>query len=618
MNPITLGHIDRRLGKSLLYCWLILSSLIVKADSDRFTASVSSPSVTVGDQIQITFTVNGSANVRNFKAPSFSDFNVLMGPSQSSNVQIINGSFSQSISFTYILEAVKEGNFRIGGAEVLAGNDKLVSNGVTVNVAKGRQGGNAGGGGESGASSKNVFLKASIDKSSAYEGEAMVLTYRLYTRVTLLNYSLNKLPSLSGFWSQEIEMPQQPVFHQENFDGVNYQVAELKKFVLFPQRSGRLEIDPMQGEVIARVQAKRQRSNDPFDIFNDPFFNNPFFNNSVQDVKVPLNSAPLSVTIKELPPGAPLGYSGAVGKLSCEVSLDKSKTKANEAVTLKIRINGKGNIKLIEAPSIEFPPDMETYEPKESVNVSATAGGVTGSKSFDYLIIPRTPGEYKIPVGAFSYYDLEKKSYVTLPSPELTLTVEKGSGTMTTTTTVTGVNKSDVQLLGKDIQFIKTNPPQFIEHRSPFFRSFVFNVLSLIPVILFGLLTWMFRRHRIRSSNVSLMKQQRASKTALKRLSTAKGFLDRQERDKFLDELFRALWGFVGDKLGIPVADLSRDSAAIALREKGVSEAMIESFLKATDDCEFARFAGSAGLSESSLYQQGLDIITQLENAIKS
>ena len=596
----------------LLFCFSGISN--VRGDSDRFTASVNPQNVSVGDQFQITFTLNGGSNARGFKAPSFGDFNVLMGPSQSSNMQIINGSFSQSISITYVLQAQKEGTFKIGGAEIMAGNDRLISNTVSINVGKSR--GN-GGQNNDGATSNNVFLKASVDKSTAYRGEAIVVTYRLYTRVTLLNYTLDKLPSLDGFWSQEIELPQQPEFHNENVDGVNFKVAEIKKLVLFPQRSGSLEIDPMRGEVIARVQAQRQRNNDPFNqFFNDPFFNNPFFNNTVQDVKVPLKSSPLRINVKELPSGAPATFSGAVGRFACEVSLDKSTTKTNDAVTLKIKITGKGNIKLVDAPSIDFPPDMETYEPKESIAVSANAAGVSGTKTFEYLIIPRTAGDYKLPVSPFSYFDLDKKQYVEIPSPELSLHVEKGNETVTTT--VSGVKKSDLQLLGKDIRFIKTSEPQFEEQSLPLLGSGLFFTLLIVPALLFGILLYLFLRHRSQLKNVGFVKQQRASKTALKRLSAAKSFMDARQRDKFLDELFRALWGFVSDKLGIPVSDLSKETAGNALRSKGVPEELVQSFISATDNCEFARFAGNTTNDEEALYHQGLTVITQLEEQLKS
>jgi hypothetical protein len=602
----------------LYLLFALLLPLLVSADSDRFTASVTDNNLAVGDQFQVTFTVNGSGNVRNFKAPSFQDFNVLMGPSQSSNMQIINGSVTQSYSFTYVLQAVKEGNFKIPGAEVLVGNDRLISNTVNVTVVKGnRPQGGQGGGQDNTSLSSNVFLKASVDKSSAYRGEAIVVTYKLYTRVDLLNYSLEKLPNLTGFWSQEIPLPQRPEFHQENLDGVTYRVGEIKKLVLFPQRSGALEVDAMKGEVIARVQVKRQRNNDPFNqFFNDPFFNNPFFNNSVQDVKVPLKSAAVRINVKELPSGEPSGFSGAVGKFSCEISLDKEKVKTNEAVTLRMKISGKGNLKLVDAPKVDFPPDMETYEPKENVNASATAAGVTGSKTFEYLIIPRTAGEYKLSVQPFTYFDLDKKQYVEIPSPELLLQVEKGNETVTTT--VTTANKSDIQLIGKDILYIKTGNPDWRSTAERCFGSTLFRFLFLLPAGLFVVAAFLLKRYREKLSNVTLLKSERASKTALKRLSTAKGFMDLKERDKFLDELFRALWGFVSDKLGIPVADLSKQTASEALERKGVPKELIDDFIRSTDACEFARFAGSSGSDEQTLYKQGLSVITRLENTIRS
>jgi hypothetical protein len=431
-----------------------------------------------------------------------------------------------------------------------------------------------------------------------------------------LNYSLDKIPNLTGFWSQDIELPQQPVFHRENLDGVAYDVAEIKKMVVFPQRAGALEIDRMHGEVVARVQVKQQRSNDPFSqFFNDPF-SNPFFGN-VRDVKVPLNSAPIKISVKELPSGAPASFSGAVGKFTCEFSLDKKATKSNEPVTLRIKINGKGNIKLIEAPKVDFPPDMETYDPKESSNVSATAAGVSGNKTFEYLMIPRTGGDYKLPVESFAYFDLDKKQYVEIPAPELNLKVEKGAETATTT--VGMVSKSDVQLLGKDISFIKTNEPEILEKHEPFWGSFAFFLALLIPMALSVACVIVLSKYRQKMSNTGWVKSQRASKTALKRLSDAKKHLDNKQRNLFLDELSKSLWGFVSDKLGIPVSDLSKETAGQALMNKAVPEQLVKDFIETTDSCEFARFAGSnndSGSDIASLYEKGLTIITQLEQTI--
>lgn len=612
----------KKIIRASIFSMLILFLSADLSIAQEFTTSISSTSVSVGEQLQVTFSINATG--KNFRMPSTPDFNVLMGPNQSTQMQIINGSVSQTISFTYVLQAIKEGTFKIGGAEIFVGNTKFVSNMVTVTVTKGStqpQSGSAqgkGGDNSSGISGgKNVFIKASADHNNVYQGEGIAVTYRIYTKVQLLNYSVNKLPAFGGFWSQDISMPQQLEFRSENVDGVAYKVADIKKVVLFPQRSGTLTIDPMEGEVVARVPVKRQqqRSNDPFDqFFNDPFFNNPFFNNNVQDIKVAMKSEPLKITVRDLPAGAPASFTGAVGKFTCEISLDKKETKAHDAANLKIKISGKGNIKLAEAPKIEFPPDFETYDPKENTSVNATMNGVTGTKSFEYLFIPRNPGNFKIPVEPFSFFDLEKKQYITIPASDISITV--GKGDETSTTVISGVNKSDVQILGKDIHFIKTKDPEFIEGKQILFNSPVFYTMLATPALLLVGLIFIRRRKESMAGNIKLIRSQRANKVAMKRLSAAKKFLSTNEREKFLDEMFRALWGFISDKFQIPVSDLSKDTAAQALLSRNIPESLIMQFTDTVDSCEFARFAGGMSDSNDTIYKKGLDTITLLENAL--
>jgi hypothetical protein len=603
----------------LLVIITIISSGKLIAQDEKFTATASPGTVSVGEQIQVTYTLN--TNGKNFRAPVFYDFNVLVGPNQSTQMQFINGAVSQAISFTYILQATKEGTFKIGPAEITAGSTKLTSNPLTILVLKSSGKSQAQGGqnqkGEAPITGgKNVFIVASADKTNVYQGEAVIVSYRLYTKVTLLNYAISKLPAFNGFWSQEINMPQQLEFHTQNYDGENYKVAEIKKMVLFPQHSGTLTIDPMEGEVIARVQVKKQKSNDPFDPFsNDPFFNNPFFSN-VQDVKVPLKSPTVKINVRDLPGGAPAGFSGAVGKFAYEVSLDKKQAKAHDAVTLKIKISGKGNIKLIGEPSITFPPDFETYDPKENVSVNATANGVTGTKTFEFLMIPRNAGDFRIPITPFSYFDLEKRQYQQIPAPELTLKVEKGDD-HSPAVSVSGINKSDVQLLGKDIRFIKTRDPEFVRQSSPFFGSPVYYTLMLSPAFLFAGLLIVRRRQEKLSGNVVMLKSQRANKVAMKRLTNARTALLAKDRDKFLDEMFRALWGFISDKLSIPVSSLSKETASAALSGRGVSDELILQFNETIDACEYARFAGSAAESIENIYSRGIDVISKIESSIK-
>ena len=553
----------------ILWILLLFHGFNLFAQNEKLSASTSASSVAVGEQFQVSFTYTG--NGKAFRAPDFANFSVVMGLNQSSSVQIINGSFSQTLTFTYVLQAVSEGTFKIGSAEITGGTGKVISNVLSINVVKGSaqaQAGKQGNSQQSGVESNNVFLKTSIDKSTVYLGEAVVVSYRLYTKVTLLNYSVEKIPAMNGFWSQDITMPQQLQFKQENINGVAYNVADIKKMVLFPQRSGTLTVDAMNGEVIARLQVKRQgRSNDPFDqFFNDPFFNNPF-NSNVQDVKIPLKGESIKITVKDLPGTAPSTFTGAVGKLSYEVSVDKKELKAHEPVTLKIKITGKGNIKLIDPPAITFPPDFETYDPKENSNINATAGGVTGSKTIEYLLIPRNAGEYKIPIEDFSYFDLDKKQYENIASPEIIIKVNKGDET-TTVVTGSGVNKSDIQLLGKDIRFIKTKDVEFVKENLPFFGSVKFYSLLATPVLLFAGLLFVRRRQEDLKGKTGLLKSRRANKVAQKRLSLAKKLMASNEKEKFLDEISKAMWGFISDKLQIPVSDLSKESATESLLRK--------------------------------------------------
>ncbi len=605
-------------SKALLAFFLFFL-LVSRLLAQEFNATVTPATVAVGEQVQVSFSLNGTGT--NFHAPTFSDFNVLMGPSQSSNMQIINGSVSQSITFTYVLQATKEGTFRFGNASIDVGGKKILSNQVTITVAKGnppsKQQGSASGNQQNStapvAGGKNVFLKSSVDKSNAYQGEGILVTYKLFTKVNLVNYSISKLPALNGFWSQDISLPQQLQFHSENYDGVNYKVAEIKKMVIFPQRSGTLELDPMEGEVIARMQVKRQqqRSNDPF----DQFFNDPFFNfNQWQDVKVALKSDVVKITVRELPSNAPATFNGAVGKFNVEVSLDKNETKAHEPVTLKIKISGKGNLKLIAPPKVDFPADFETYDPKINSNISASMTGVNGSKSFEYLVIPRIAGEYKIPVSGFTFFNLDKKQYESIPSRELMVKVSKGNETITTA--VTGISKSDVQLLGKDIRFIKTSKPAFIQSGHSFLGSGAFYALMSVPALLFTALLVFRKRYLAMQSNIGLLKSQRANKVARKRLGAAKKYLASNNPEKFLDEMSKALWGFVSDKLQIPVSDLSKESIAVALTSKQVAGELVNQFIETIDTCEFARFAPGMPANNEGIYQKGIDVIVKLEQAI--
>lgn len=604
--------------RHLIAVVFLLAGFTANAAEISFTASVNRNPIGTNEQFSITFTINAQAS--NFQAPSFRDFNILSGPNQSTSMQFINGNMSQSVSFTYYLQAKSEGTYRIDPATIEVNGVKIKSNALTLNVVKGQgkpqAGANNTQGDDDGISTKSVFLRVSVDKSSVYRGEAILATYKLYTKVNLINYTIDKLPAFNGFWSQELKMPDQLELRTEVVNGEQYRVGIVKKVILFPQQSGTLTIDPMQGSCIARVQNQRKRSNNPFDIFNDPFFNDPFFG-TARDVKVNVKSEPVKINVKDLPADADGYFKGAVGNFTMQAALDKDQVKANDAINLKIKISGKGNLKLIDAPELKLPTDFETYDPKINDNVSVTENGVTGSKTFEYLIIPRHEGDYTIDPVHFTYFDLNKKQYVQLTSPPLKIAVKGISGDASAAQSVASYqNKTDVKLLGKDIAFIKTGVMTTYTHGT-FFGSLLFYVLLLLPVILLTAFLIYKKRKEKLAGNVAYMRSTRATKMAQKRLSAAKKQLDAGKTDLFYEEIFKGLNGYASDKLGIDMADLNKESLTRKLKENNISEALISKMITTIDTCELARFASQfQSTNPQQIYTDSVSIITELENAL--
>ncbi len=581
-----------------------------------FSAAINKNPVGADEQFQLTYTL--TSNGSNFKPPALADFFVLSGPNQSTSMQFINGNMSQSVSYSFILQPKKEGTFKIEPATVESGGKVLVSNMVTVNVTKSGQGGQGNKPKDdtrTNISSKNIFIRVSIDKTTAYRGEAILATYKLYTNVQVINYSINKVPAFNGFWSQDIEMPRQMVQYDEVYNGVNYKVGEIKKVLLFPQQGGTLSIDPMEGECVARIQVKRNRSNNPFDIFNDPFFNDPFFGaGGIRDVPFAVKSEPVRITVKELPDNAPESFNGAVGKFAIEAIVDKTNIKTNDPVTLRIKVNGKGNLKLIEAPKLDLSPDVEQYDPEVSDNISVSMRGLSGTRTFEYLLIPRVPGEYNIGPLQFSFFDLEKKSFVSLSTKEIKLKVERGKdapgGSVVT-------SRSDFQVLGRDIRFIKTNPTEFFSPGGGFYGSPLFLALSIAPIAGFAGLLYYRRRWIKTRSDAALLKSRKATRMARKRLEAAAVFLKAGNLPGFYDETGKALWGFVTDRLKLQTAGLTRETALESLKTHGVSEATLRTFNDTLSYCEYARFARmESEKSPESLYQETVELITNIDHEI--
>nr|MBK9651596.1 protein BatD [Bacteroidota bacterium] len=595
---------------------IILCALTVSIYAQQFNATINKTNAVVGEQLQISFTFNGQG--KNFGQPDFKNFQVIAGPSQSSNMTIINGNMTSSQSLTYWIVPQKEGTFKIGPATITIDGKQIASNVITVSVGKGQQQQAQGNQrqqqqqNESGITSKNVFIKTSIDKSSLYRGEAMVVTYKLYTNVSLVNLIPTEQPSFNGFWNNDIKLPAQPNFVRETYNGTVYNAAVIYKAVLFPQQSGSLTIDPYKATVIARVQVKRNRNpNDPFDIFNDPFFGG-----GAQDVEYKVTGENIKVNVKELPPNAPASFDGAVGRLNYDVKLDKLQTKANEPLALKVKISGRGNLQLIDAPKINVPADIETYDPKVADNYSITEAGTNGSKTFEYLLIPRNEGEYIIDAIPFSYFDLETRTYRTSNAGPFKIKVLKGEGgaASISNSTATIANKAEVAVLGHDVRFIKTNMGEVLNINQLFYGSLKYYFLLLFPFALSIAAIFLKSRNTKLNSNITMVKSRGANKVATKRLALAGKLLTQNKNNEMYDEIYKAINTYVSDKFAIPISELTQDEMVSKLTLRKVNTTTIESLTGVLSRCEMARFASGAAADAQVVFNDAMNVITKIEN----
>lgn len=601
---------------ALLGSMLLVEALVPAFAQDAaFTASVDRNTLATSEQFQVTFALNGSSAGKDFRPPPLGNFLVLSGPNQSTSMQFINGSMSASVSFTYVLQPRTDGRLTIGPATIEYDGATLRSQPVTIVVTKAaappkpsQAGPDANVGKQIG---DNLYLRASVDKSKIYQGEQLTVTYKIYTRLSVVNYQITKVPALTGFWSEDVDVPKQIQLTTETINGKQYRVGILKKVALFPQRSGTLELDPMEVECVVQMQTKK-RSNDLF----DQFFNDPFFGN-VRNVNHKVRSEAVKVTVQPIPiVGVPAGFRGAVGSFSMDVWLDKTKTSTNEPVTLKVKITGKGNIKLLEAPEVTVPPDIERYDPKVSDNIAKGGERIGGSRTFEYLLIPRHAGEQRIPAIKFAYFDLDKKSYAALSGPAFTISVDKG--TESVSSNVPGIGKEDVRMLGEDIRFIKSDEVAFRRTGASFVSSPLFYLLSASPLFAFVGFVVFLRRRQKALGDVAGLRNRKARKVARKRLAEAKKFLDAEKKEEFYAETSRALFGYIADKLSIPPADLSLEAIRRSLAERGVKEELVERVAKTLEQCEFARFAPAVGsVQMDGMYREAADLISSIEDSIR-
>lgn len=581
--------------------------------------------VSVGDQFRLIYSINGQAS--GFRAPVIKDFSVIAGPSQSTStsMQIINNQVSRSVeySFTYILQATSEGTFTIPPASVNVDGKSYQSNPVTIRVAKGSAPASPGAqqqaqpqGGE--ITAKDLFVRASVNKSNPYQGEQVIITYKIYTRIPVAEYSITRTPSTAGFWSQDLIKDNTKLNqYRETVDGSEYVVAEIKKEALFAQKSGSLTIEPLEMDVVAQIQRKASRRgfNDPF---FDSFFNDSFLGSTYQNVRKTLRSNQLNINVKPLPSAnRPSEFTGAVGNFSISSSIDREQLKANEALTLKFTITGKGNIKLVEKPNLVFPSDFEVYDPRITDNITASQAGVSGSRTFEYLVIPRNPGDFTIKSSRFAFFDIESGTYKTLNSPDFRIKVEKGTGNEANMFAGSS-NKEDFKYIGTDIRFIKTSPLKLRPVNSYFLSHPLFPLWLAIPPVLLAAFMLIWRNELSKRNNLALMRNRKATRVARKRLKAAEQFLKQKNQDAFWAEVSNALWGYISDKFNIPGSTLSMDSVNQALKNKNVDEELITQFISTLNNCEFARFApGDKSLAMDKLYREAIEVITNTEQHLK-
>lgn len=596
---------------------LVVSLMMITWAVSAQTLTANAPSqVQNGENFRLTYTVNTS-NASDFRIGEIPEaLEIITGPytSEQSNFQMVNGhtSSSSSITYTYILCANKNGSFTIPAARVHANGKTITSNPLKVTVS-----GKAAGTGNAPKmhddyddrpqmraagtpiSGSDLFIKVSANKQRVHEQEPILLTYKVYTLVDLTQLE-GKMPDLTGFHSQEVKMPQQKSFHIESVNGRNYRCVTWSQYVMYPQMTGDLEIPSItfNGTVI-----QQNRNVDPFEAFLNG-------GSGYVEVKRSIKAPGLKIHVDPLPK-RPDNFSGGVGKFNISGQLNKTEVKANDPITVRVVVGGIGNLKLIKQPVVNFPKDFDKYDPKVTDKTKLTANGVEGNMIYDFLAVPRNQGKYTIPPVEFTYYDISANAYKTIKTQAFELEVEKGDGNGGT-----AVDFTDEK--NQDIHAIKTGKVVRQDAASLFFGSASYWIILALLLAAFIALMIIFRRRAIENADIVKMRGKKANKVANKRLHAAHKLMVAGRQGEFYDEVLRALWGYMGDKLNIPVSELSHDNIADKLAEHHVDEQTVASFIEALDECEFERYApGDAAGNMNKTYESAATAIEKIEEVMK-
>lgn len=600
----------------------IVSVSIAVAAFAQTRIRVEAPNVVAADeQFNVTFIIEGEDNPTDFQWSPGSDFQVLWGPQsgRSTSVQIMNGKRTKSVqsTYTYVLRPSGTGKFTLDPATAKVKGKEISSEPYAIQVAAS---GAASSSHQSqqpsgqttqrqqnvGVQDGDIFLKLDLSRSKVVVGEPIIATLKLYQRVNIAGFENVTFPSFNGFWSQEIEAPTNIEFTREVYDGQIYNSALLRKFILIPQQQGQVKIDPAEMVCLVNIRVSSGGTS-IFDGFFDDY----------RTIRKKVSTAPVTVSVSPLPSGAPASFAGGVGTFEISAKLSKDTLKAHEAASLLVTVSGKGNVTLLEAPKVSFPPDVEVYDTKVSDRVDKN--GLSGSKYYEFPFIPRSHGDFVIEPVKYSYYDVNQGRYVTLETPALPLHVERSNESDAGGIVVSGPSQKDVRTLGNDIRFISTKAPGLGESGKFFIGSPAFFVLVVLIVAMAVACWFVFRKMAARRADVVGMKNRKATKMALKRLHLANTFLKQNLYTAFYEELHKALLGFISDKMNMPVAELSRDRMTDALKEGNVDEKYIETFIGILDACEFARYAPDAGHEAMAAhYESAVDVISAIDSNMKA
>ncbi len=607
-------YILEKYKSAILLAFLMLLWANVDA---QVTFRASAPaSVVQGEQFRLSYTLNKEG--KDLRLPDLKGFEVLFGPSTSTSYSMstVNGKTTSesSVTYTYILSATEEGAFEIAPASIKVDGSNYKSNSVSVKVlppdkrqdASGASDAtNAPSSSSSGPtiSADDAFIRPIISKNGVYEQEGFTVTYRIYTVYNNVYFEDVEFPEFDGFMSEDFNISSNQQLKLERYNDRNYYTADLKKTLLFPQKSGKITIPSGKFMSVFTVPSGRKVST--------------FFGSQevTAEVRKTLVSSPITVDIKPLPEGKPLSFSNAVGSYSFSSEISDEQTRANEPITVKLTISGTGNSKLIQNPEVVFPTNFETYDPTINNQLEASSSGLSGTRTIEYLAIPRYEGKYSIPPIEFSYFDPTSKSYKTIKSPVYNLNIAKGDPSKAATSSY--VNQQTVKV-EEDIRFIKTDKAQYQYKDSFFAGSLVYWLWYIVPLVLFVVLSVLNIKRAKENANIALVRTRKANKVAIKRLRVAEKHLKNHNKEPFYDEVLRALWGYFGDKLSIPVAKLTKDNIEMELSNYGVDTPLIEQFMDILNTCEFARYAPvESDTAMDKLYNQTISAIGEMENKLR-